>query len=84
MINCLIILGKQNYGPSFEKMPTGIVGGPVKLIDSNGTAIDLSNSSWSYKVTHYFSSMLSCLLTAGIDHIVFLALMFFCDVGWLG
>uniref|UniRef100_A0A0E0C368 Beta-galactosidase n=1 Tax=Oryza meridionalis TaxID=40149 RepID=A0A0E0C368_9ORYZ len=56
-------VGLKNYGPSFEKMPTGIVGGPVKLIDSNGTAIDLSNSSWSYKVAHYFSSMLSCLLT---------------------
>lgn len=32
-------------------MPAGIVGGPVKLIKttSNTTAMDLSNSSWSYK-----------------------------------
>uniref|UniRef100_A0A0E0EWP5 beta-galactosidase n=1 Tax=Oryza meridionalis TaxID=40149 RepID=A0A0E0EWP5_9ORYZ len=42
-------IGLKNYGPLFEKMPAGIVGGPVKLIDNNGTGIDLSNSSWSYK-----------------------------------
>uniref|UniRef100_A0A0E0ACF9 Beta-galactosidase n=1 Tax=Oryza glumipatula TaxID=40148 RepID=A0A0E0ACF9_9ORYZ len=42
-------IGLNNYGPLFEKMPAGIVGGPVKLIDNNGKGIDLSNSSWSYK-----------------------------------
>ncbi|KAF0930361.1 hypothetical protein E2562_032199 [Oryza meyeriana var. granulata] len=42
-------VGLRNYGGSFEMIPAGIVGGPVKLIDSNGSEIDLSNSSWSYK-----------------------------------
>ncbi|XP_062184650.1 beta-galactosidase 1 [Phragmites australis] len=43
-------VGLKNYGPLFELMPAGIVGGPVKLIGANnGTAIDLTNSSWSYK-----------------------------------
>uniref|UniRef100_A0A0D9V1R6 Beta-galactosidase n=1 Tax=Leersia perrieri TaxID=77586 RepID=A0A0D9V1R6_9ORYZ len=42
-------VGLKNYGPLFEKMPADIVGGPIKLMDNNGTGIDLSNSSWSYK-----------------------------------
>uniref|UniRef100_A0A0E0J2C8 Beta-galactosidase n=1 Tax=Oryza nivara TaxID=4536 RepID=A0A0E0J2C8_ORYNI len=42
-------VGLRNYGGSFELLPAGIVGGPVKLIDSSGSAIDLSNNSWSYK-----------------------------------
>uniref|UniRef100_A0A0D9VHI0 Beta-galactosidase n=1 Tax=Leersia perrieri TaxID=77586 RepID=A0A0D9VHI0_9ORYZ len=42
-------IGLRNYGGSFELLPAGIVGGPVKLIDSNGAEIDLSNCSWSYK-----------------------------------
>ncbi|XP_037432803.1 beta-galactosidase 1-like [Triticum dicoccoides] len=44
-------MGLKNYGALFEMMPAGIVGGPVKLVDTvtNTTAYDLSNSSWSYK-----------------------------------
>ncbi|KAL6607971.1 hypothetical protein ACP70R_041034 [Stipagrostis hirtigluma subsp. patula] len=42
-------VGLKNYGPLFELMPAGIVGGPVKLVGSNGTGVDLTNSSWSYK-----------------------------------
>ncbi|CAL4963327.1 unnamed protein product [Urochloa decumbens] len=42
-------VGLKNYGPLFELMPAGIAGGPVKLVGTNGTAIDLTNSSWSYK-----------------------------------
>ncbi|KAL5227278.1 hypothetical protein ABZP36_015543 [Zizania latifolia] len=43
-------VGLKNYGPLFEKMPAGIVGGPVKLVNAaKGTGIDLSHSSWSYK-----------------------------------
>ncbi|XP_044963205.1 beta-galactosidase 1-like [Hordeum vulgare subsp. vulgare] len=44
-------IGLKNYGALFEMMPAGIVGGPVKLVDTvtNTTAYDLSNSSWSYK-----------------------------------
>ncbi|KAG2589163.1 hypothetical protein PVAP13_5NG388905 [Panicum virgatum] len=39
----------KNYGPLFELMPAGIAGGPVKLVGTNGTDIDLTNSSWFYK-----------------------------------
>ncbi|WVZ70218.1 hypothetical protein U9M48_018899 [Paspalum notatum var. saurae] len=42
-------VGLKNYGPLFELMPAGIVGGPIKLVGTNGTAIDLTNNSWSYK-----------------------------------
>ncbi|XP_039847812.1 beta-galactosidase 1-like [Panicum virgatum] len=42
-------VGLKNYGPLFELMPAGIAGGPVKLVGTNGTDIDLTNSSWSYK-----------------------------------
>ncbi|KAJ1283987.1 hypothetical protein BS78_03G169900 [Paspalum vaginatum] len=42
-------VGLKNYGPLFELMPAGIVGGPIKLVGANGTAIDLTNNSWSYK-----------------------------------
>ncbi|CAO2190555.1 unnamed protein product [Urochloa humidicola] len=42
-------VGLKNYGPLFELMPAGIAGGPVKLVGANGTDIDLTNSSWSYK-----------------------------------
>ncbi|RLN22391.1 beta-galactosidase precursor [Panicum miliaceum] len=43
-------VGLKNYGPLFELMPAGITGGPVKLVGiNNGTDIDLTNSSWSYK-----------------------------------
>ncbi|VAH12446.1 unnamed protein product [Triticum turgidum subsp. durum] len=49
LLSCTI--GLKNYGALFEMMPAGIVGGPVKLVDTvtNTTAYDLSNSSWSYK-----------------------------------
>ncbi|KAF8730438.1 hypothetical protein HU200_017016 [Digitaria exilis] len=42
-------VGLKNYGPLFELMPAGIAGGPVKLMGTNGTSIDLTNSTWSYK-----------------------------------
>nr|CAB3473232.1 unnamed protein product [Digitaria exilis] len=44
-------VGLKNYGPLFELMPAGIAGGPVKLMGTNGTSIDLTNSTWSYKAT---------------------------------
>ncbi|KAK2439709.1 beta-galactosidase [Trifolium repens] len=45
-------VGHAQYGPFFDLKTTGIVGGPVKLIasDSSNTTLDLSKSSWSYKV----------------------------------
>lgn len=43
-------VSKQNYGASFELMPAGIVGGPVKLVSAHGNTIDLSNNTWTYKV----------------------------------
>ncbi|KAG0493724.1 hypothetical protein HPP92_004718 [Vanilla planifolia] len=42
--------GKLNYGPYYELMPAGIVGGPVQLIGSNNDTIDLSTNKWSYKI----------------------------------
>ncbi|KAJ4812111.1 Beta-galactosidase [Rhynchospora pubera] len=42
-------VGLKNYGSFYEQMPAGIAGKPVKLIDGNNT-IDLSNSTWNYKV----------------------------------
>ncbi|KAF3322292.1 beta-galactosidase 1-like protein [Carex littledalei] len=42
-------VGLKNYGSFYEKMPAGIAGKPVKLIDGNDT-IDLSNTTWNYKV----------------------------------
>jgi hypothetical protein len=50
MLITFVVKNKQNYGPSFELVPAGIAGGPVKLVGTNGTAIDLTKSSWSYKV----------------------------------
>nr|CAB3473233.1 unnamed protein product [Digitaria exilis] len=41
-------VGLTNYGALFELVPAGIVGGPVKLVGPNGTAIDLTKNSWSY------------------------------------
>jgi hypothetical protein len=50
MLITFVVKNKQNYGPLFELVPAGIAGGPVKLVGANGTAIDLTKSSWSYKV----------------------------------
>ncbi|KAI0528736.1 hypothetical protein KFK09_001278 [Dendrobium nobile] len=53
-INIIALLsatvGLKNYGPYYELMPAGIVGGPVKLIGNYNDTIDLSFSTWSYKV----------------------------------
>ncbi|KAG0491679.1 hypothetical protein HPP92_005077 [Vanilla planifolia] len=43
-------VGLKNYGPYYELMPAGIVGGPVQLIGSNNDTIDLSTNKWSYKI----------------------------------
>ncbi|KAJ1392023.1 Glycoside hydrolase, family 35 [Sesbania bispinosa] len=44
-------VGHANYGAFFDLKDTGIVGGPVKLIGSDSNnIIDLSTSTWSYKV----------------------------------
>ena len=43
-------------------MPAGIVGGPVKLVDTNGSTIDLFDSSWSYKVTQNMSAKLMLIV----------------------
>jgi len=42
-------------------MPAGIVGGPVQLIQGNKT-IDLSNSTWSYKVYNMRNCMILMFL----------------------
>ncbi|KAL6899446.1 hypothetical protein ACP4OV_006104 [Aristida adscensionis] len=42
-------VGLKNYGASFELTPAGIVGGPVRLVSADGTAIDLSHSAWTYE-----------------------------------
>ncbi|KAJ8506240.1 hypothetical protein OPV22_007126 [Ensete ventricosum] len=42
-------VGLKNYGAFYDNTPVGIAGGPVKLIGKNNT-LDLSNSSWSYKI----------------------------------
>lgn len=41
-------VGLKNYGPFYELVPYGIVGGPVELVGN--VTIDLSTSEWSYKV----------------------------------
>ncbi|KAJ1407393.1 Glycoside hydrolase, family 35 [Sesbania bispinosa] len=44
-------IGHANYGAFFDLKDTGIVGGLVKLIGSDtNNIIDLSTSTWSYKV----------------------------------
>ncbi|XP_059636218.1 beta-galactosidase-like [Cornus florida] len=43
-------VGLQNYGSFFDLSPTGIVGGPVKLISNKNVIMDLSTNQWSYKV----------------------------------
>lgn len=42
-------VGLQNYGEFFDSQPTGIVGGPVKLIGDNNVTTDLSSNLWVYK-----------------------------------
>ncbi|XP_061355046.1 beta-galactosidase 7-like [Gastrolobium bilobum] len=42
-------VGLPNYGVGFDKIKTGIAGGPVQLIAKNVT-MDLSTNLWSYKV----------------------------------
>ncbi|TKY68732.1 Beta-galactosidase 7 [Spatholobus suberectus] len=43
-------VGLANYGAKFDKIKTGIAGGPVHLIGKNNVTIDLSTNLWSYKV----------------------------------
>ncbi|KAL2326177.1 hypothetical protein Fmac_025235 [Flemingia macrophylla] len=43
-------VGLANYGANFDKIKTGIAGGPVQLIGKNNVTIDLSTNVWSYKV----------------------------------
>ncbi|KAL2326203.1 hypothetical protein Fmac_025261 [Flemingia macrophylla] len=43
-------VGLANYGANFDKIKTGIAGGPVQLIGKNNVTIDLSTNLWSYKV----------------------------------
>ncbi|KAF3450937.1 hypothetical protein FNV43_RR07026 [Rhamnella rubrinervis] len=43
-------VGLPNYGAFFDTQPTGIVGGPVKLIGDNNATLDISSNRWSYKV----------------------------------
>uniref|UniRef100_A0ACD5Z522 Uncharacterized protein n=1 Tax=Avena sativa TaxID=4498 RepID=A0ACD5Z522_AVESA len=50
-------VGLKNYGASFELMPAGIVGGPVKLVRADGSAIDLSHNTWTYKTGLYGESI---------------------------
>ncbi|KAK1618342.1 hypothetical protein QYE76_023859 [Lolium multiflorum] len=50
-------VGLKNYGASFELMPAGIVGGPVKLVRPDSSAIDLSHSTWTYETGLYGESI---------------------------
>ncbi|XP_043710768.1 beta-galactosidase-like [Telopea speciosissima] len=43
-------VGLANYGSFFDLVPTGIVGGPVKLIGNGNATKDLSSNEWSYKI----------------------------------
>ncbi|KAG4938605.1 hypothetical protein JHK82_044398 [Glycine max] len=43
-------VGLPNYGAKFDKIKTGIAGGPVQLIGNNNETIDLSTNLWSYKI----------------------------------
>ncbi|CAK8572525.1 unnamed protein product [Lathyrus sativus] len=43
-------VGLANYGAWFDKIKTGISGGPVQLVGKNNVTMDLSTSLWSYKV----------------------------------
>ncbi|RDX77338.1 Beta-galactosidase 7, partial [Mucuna pruriens] len=45
-----VIVGLASYGARFDKIKTGIAGGPVQLIGQNNMTIDLSTNLWSYKV----------------------------------
>ncbi|RHN65216.1 putative beta-galactosidase [Medicago truncatula] len=47
-----VTVGHANYGAFFDMQETGIVGGPVKLfsIENPNNVLDLSKSTWSYKV----------------------------------
>lgn len=45
-----LLLIEQNYGAYFELAPTGIVGGPVKLIGNGNQTKDLSANTWTYRV----------------------------------
>ncbi|KAK7305146.1 hypothetical protein VNO77_43046 [Canavalia gladiata] len=52
-------VGLANYGVEFDKIKTGIAGGPVRLIGQNNVTIDLSTNQWSFKIglnseTHHF------------------------------
>ncbi|XP_027343447.1 beta-galactosidase 7-like [Abrus precatorius] len=43
-------VGLPNYGAGFDKIKTGIAGGPVQLIGKNNVTMDLTTNLWSYKV----------------------------------
>lgn len=43
-------VGLANYGVGFDKIKTGIAGGPIQLIGKNNVTMDLSANLWSYKV----------------------------------
>ncbi|KAL2322685.1 hypothetical protein Fmac_027064 [Flemingia macrophylla] len=43
-------VGLPNYGTGFDKIKTGIAGGPVQLIGKNNVTMDLSTNLWSYKI----------------------------------
>ncbi|KAL2322686.1 LOW QUALITY PROTEIN: hypothetical protein Fmac_027065 [Flemingia macrophylla] len=43
-------VGLPNYGTGFDKIKTGIAGGPVQLIGKNNMTMDLSTNLWSYKI----------------------------------
>ncbi|KAM7259503.1 hypothetical protein ACFE04_015244 [Oxalis oulophora] len=43
-------VGLANYGTKYDLVPVGLVGGSVQLIIDESTIIDLTSSSWSYKV----------------------------------
>lgn len=52
MCSLFFSLCEKNYGAFFDKVNTGIVGGPVQLIGSGNVNVtkDLSPNLWMYKV----------------------------------
>ncbi|GLT62854.1 hypothetical protein SLA2020_354570 [Shorea laevis] len=43
-------VGLANYGAKFDLKPTGLIGGSVQLVSNEQVVIDLTSSTWFYKV----------------------------------
>ncbi|GLT74321.1 hypothetical protein SLA2020_461260 [Shorea laevis] len=45
-----VTVGLANYGAKFDLKPTGLIGGSVQLVNNGQDTIDLTSSTWFYKV----------------------------------